>query len=221
MAPISLLRSARLRPAARPALLALVLGSMACAHGNRPPPEDATGDPELQAALRAARPEFPRQREALEAGLYETFVPPESVPPPVDGAVARADPVGAAAVPSREERPSAAGAEDPSTEELLRSLPSGPARKRAEPSPAEPSPAEPSPSGYTLQLGAFSEERAARVRAQEGLTAAPELSVQVVREGGLVRVFLGRFATRGEAESALRSLAGSGLGPAWVTRLGR
>lgn len=201
-------------PARLPALAVLVLACAACAHRGAPPQRDATSDPEFQAALRDARREFPRQRDVLEAGLYETFVPPESLP-------------------AGPETPPAAADEDPSTEELLRSLPAGdgPSREPAEPGRlAEPvgggemgGSADVGGAGgdFTIQVGAFGGEAAAGERAVEMGSLAPDLPVEVRRGGDLVRVFLGRFATRGEAEVALRELLARGLGAAWVTRLER
>lgn len=242
----------------RSGALALALACGACAHGGEAPPRDATRDPELQAALRRARPEFPRQRDALEAGVYETFVPPESVPPPAPDP-SGADPAvssipGAEAVGGLRPEPTTgrpAPGEDPSTQELLASLEGAPgpppveaglrrppARRSEVQSDPPPAPRETavagsaatqppavaaagSPVAYALQLGAFSGEAAAQARAREARGLAGTLPVEVRREGPLVRVLLGRFRTREEAEAVLRELALRGLGSAWITRVPR
>jgi cell division septation protein DedD len=212
---------------------AALLAAPGCAHRGGPPPEDATRDPEFQAALREARREFPTQREALEAGLYETFLPPESLPPPVadPGAVARAEPAGpspADATVGGDRRPPVPDA-DPTTEEILATLP--PAAEppaRPTPSPARPAPAGPAglPPGvvsppargdYTLQLGAFGSASAAWARADEARAVAPGWPVAVIETAGLHRVFLGAFPSRAEAEAGARRLTPLGLGDAWVT----
>jgi cell division septation protein DedD len=231
---------------------------MACAHGG-PPPRDATRDPEFQQALREARPDFPNQRDALAAGLYEPFVHPDSLPPASPGQVvpessargfdrgplASSEATGRTppAAGGRQGGPAVDYSEDPTTQELLSSLPgagedvarqgasadrktgamqgrvgAGDAGDRAElqrPSAAAAS------GGWTLQLGAFTSDRAARLKADQARGAAPEHPVLVVDAGSLTRVFLGRFATKAEAETALRRLAGRpGIGAAWVTRAG-
>jgi cell division protein FtsN len=105
-----------------------------CAHGGGPPPEDATRDPEFEAALRDARPEFPTQRQALEAGLYETFLPPESLPPPVgDPAAARAPASPAGPAPADVLDGARPPRADPTTEELLATLPADGRRAGAPP----------------------------------------------------------------------------------------
>lgn len=210
-----------------------MLAAPGCAHRGGPPPEDATRDPEFQAALREARREFPTQREALEAGLYETFLPPESLPPPVADprAAARAVPPGPspADVTAGADRRPRVPETDPTTEELLATLPPAPAPRPA-PAPMRPAPAGPAgePSGvapvridgeYTLQLGAFGSASAAWARADRARALAPPgWPVDVGEDGGLHRVFLGAFPSRGEAEAAARRLTPFGLGDAWVTR---
>jgi cell division septation protein DedD len=247
--------------------LALAATSAGCAHRGGPPPRDATQDPEFQAALRSARPEFPNQSDALAAGLYEPFVHPDSLPPLAAGRPggAAVEPVtpglsggGAAAIlpPPMNARGSRATprvdyGEDPTTEELLASLDTSPrastgaaARSpaRRDPpasatrpgGPNDPSPAVVAPPGqssvdaaasirddgaWTLQLGAFTSESAARWQADQARAAAPDLPVRIARDASLSRVFLGVFETRAQAEAALRRLAGrAGLGSAWVTR---
>jgi cell division protein FtsN len=202
----------------------------ACAHRGGPPPEDATRDPEFQAALREARPEFPTQREALEAGLYETFLPPESLPPPVAGG--RAAPAGPGAADALAgARDPAARSPDPTTEELLATLPQGggpgdaprrvdgAAARPGRVEEARPAPAAPAADGeYTLQLGAFSAGPAAWARADRARSLVPGAPVEVVEAGGLHRVYLGAFRFREEAEAEARRLAPLGLGEAWVTR---
>ncbi|MBA2565832.1 MAG: SPOR domain-containing protein, partial [Gemmatimonadetes bacterium] len=42
--------------------------------------------------------------------------------------------------------------------------------------------------------------------------------VTIQRDGTVLRVLLGRFGSRAEAEEALRSLAARGLGSGWVTQ---
>jgi cell division protein FtsN len=201
----------------------------ACAHRGGPPPEDATRDPEFQAALREARPEFPTQREALEAGLYETFLPPESLPPPVAGG--RAAPAGPSPADALAgARDPAARSADPTTEELLATLPeagpAGGAPRRVDggaPPPgrveeARPAPAPAADGEYTLQLGAFSSASAAWARADRARALVPGAPVEVVEAGGLHRVHLGAFRFREQAEAEARRLTPLGLGEAWVTR---
>jgi hypothetical protein len=261
--------------------LILALACGACAHGGEPRPRDATQDPEFQAALKRAKPEFPRQSEALAAGLYEPFVPPESLPaspvagfdstelaaasstprtereapPPVDASRARPT-EGPASSGAR----TSTAAADPSTEDLLRTLPSAPRAHPSVPSPVAPAkldgpatdraddearpPAvsddaespdgrarEPAPDSvdgdasdalaglYTIQVGAFGDAAAAARRAQEARDLAPDLSVDVRRQDGWLKVFVGRFASREEGEAVLRKLAARGLDSGWVTRV--
>jgi cell division septation protein DedD len=216
------------------------LALAACAHGGDPPPRDATADPEFQAALGRARPEFPRQREALAAGLYEPFVPPESLPPPVTGAggspagpgalLGPGDGTTASAEPAR--IPPAEPAGSPDTEPARAPDPEPAAAAAAKPASAAdpgdtslgqtyreaPGPPVRAAPEFALQLGAFSSEAAGRRRAAEARAVAPEEPVRLVDDGALVRVLLGRFGSRAEAEAALQSLAGRGVGPAFVTR---
>lgn len=193
--------------------------------------------------------------------MYEAFVPPESVPPESPAATSvRNAPPDETGPPATAER-----GEDPTTEELLRTLPGGPpASTRARrPPPAAlsapaPEPASlPRPAGddagaeeavaesadsglapvttadrppepasgaersagsYALQVGAFTDATAAGRRAEEARALAAGLPVEIVRLDGWLKVFLGSFATREDAEVTLRDLAARGLGPAWVTR---
>jgi cell division protein FtsN len=259
-------------------LLILAFACGACAHGGGPPPRDATQDPEFQAALKRAKPEFPRQSEALAAGLYEPFVPPESLAPSPPAGVGSTDLADASSSPQREAqapsgtargRPAEAGVStgsgpaapsaDPSTEELLRTLPPAPRARAALPAPAAAAPRDPpgapradeietvapshrtesmerasqrrashspdvdaqaAPLGpYTIQIGAFAEAAAAAGRADEARVVAPDLPVEVRRQDGWLKVFVGRFASREEGEAVLRELDGRGLGSGWVTRV--
>jgi DedD protein len=273
-------------------ILAVVCG--ACAHAGGPPPQDATQDPDFQAALKRAKPDFPRQRDALAAGLYEPFVPPESLPASPPGGLAAPDRADSSSSASRAESrtPSSAGRppspsdevaaaaasgssarasgsavpSDPSTEDLLRTLPPGPRARTPAAAPA-PAPAtardepeddreafEPPPSGeapapasietpapdgddpesalgdqgidavagpYVIQVGAFSDAAAAARRAEEARAAAPDLPVEVRRQDGWLKVFVGSFASREEGAAALSELGARGLGGGWVTRVSR
>ncbi|MFN2431786.1 MAG: SPOR domain-containing protein [Gemmatimonadota bacterium] len=219
------------RPARRPAVahawsaaaLSLALLAAGCAHRGGPPPEDATRDPEFRRALRERDPEFATQHEALVAGLYEEFVPPESA----------AAAVAAPARPASIERESSGAAavadplagEDPSTEELLRSLPLAPGepprpagRPRERTTEGGPSNVTAPQAVWALQLGAFRSEEAAAQRAAQVRAALPGQSVRLTRGGGYVRVLLGAFPTRAEAEIELRGVEARGLGPAHLTR---
>ncbi len=167
--------------------------------------------------------------------MYEAFVPPESVPPESPAATSvRNAPPDETGPPATAER-----GEDPTTEELLRTLPGGPpvgddagAEEAVAESadsglspvttadrPPEPaSGAERSAGSYALQVGAFTDATAAGRRAEEARALAAGLPVEIVRLDGWLKVFLGSFATREDAEVTLRDLAARGLGPAWVTR---
>ncbi len=118
---------------------------------------------------------------------------------------------------------------DPTTEELLGTLPGAPRARATVSSEPEASvlESEEPPSGgaaagaspYALQVGAFDDPDAAGRRAEEARGVAPGLPVEVRRQDGWLKVFVGSFATREEAESALRELSARGLGAAWVTRV--
>lgn len=190
----------------RPAAIALLAGALlasACAGGGagQPPagdPRDRTDDPELAAAREAARPEFETQADALAAGVYEPFVHPDSVRPE---AVASAPADGGLEV-----------GEDPSTEELLGTLDGeGPYNAGND--------REPLPSGgdWTLQLGAFESETGAFVRIRQIASDFPRLARWYERDGDRVRVFVGRFSTREEAEAERARIAAAGYPDAWVT----
>lgn len=212
-------RRSRTDRRARFLVVAVAVATVACASRGGPPPGDATHDPEFERALRERDPEFVRQREALEAGLYETFVPPESV----DLAA-----VAPASTPSLEtERATVSTAppsgEDPSTEELLRTLPPPP---QGSPAPgagrpadgaAPPAAEDVGAATWTVQLGAFADPAAARREAARANSVLPAADVRLTPRGSLTRVLLGRYRTRAEAEAAASEARRRGLGSAWVT----
>jgi cell division septation protein DedD len=186
-----------------PLLVGGLLAS-ACAGGGagRPPAgaaRDRTDDPELAAAREAARPEFQTQADALAAGVYEPFVHPDSVR--------------SAAAPA----PVVAGLQaggDPSTDELLGTLDDvGPYNAGID--------SEPLPSGgdWTLQLGAFESETGAFVRIRQIASDFPRLPRWYERDGERVRVFVGRFSTREEAEAERARVAAAGYPDVWVTQV--
>jgi cell division protein FtsN len=72
---------------------------------------------------------------------------------------------------------------------------------------------------YAIQTGAFGNADAAGRRAAEVRDVARDLPVEIRRQDGWLKVFVGSFATREQAESALRELTARGLGAAWVTRV--
>ncbi|HJR53592.1 MAG TPA: SPOR domain-containing protein [Gemmatimonadota bacterium] len=197
----------------RSAVITLALAALACASSRTasPPrvePRDRTDDPELAAARAAARPEFETQADALTAGVYERFEHPDSV-------------TGAAPAPrtAPPATPGVAGGDDPSTEELLGTLAApGPYNAGAGATGERP------PAGsasareeWTLQLGAFESETGALVRIRQIAAEFPTLPRWYEREGGTVRVFVGRFADRAEAERERARLAASGYPDVWVT----
>ena len=190
------------RPAAISVLVGVLLAS-ACAGGGagRPPAGaagDRTDDPELAAAREAARPEFETQADALAAGVYEPFVHPESVHP---------EPVAAAPADGGLE-----GGGDPSTEELLGTLDDeGPYNAGIDTEPLPPG------GDWTLQLGAFESETGAFVRIRQIASDFPHLARWYERDGDRVRVFVGRFSTREEAEAERDRIAAAGYRDAWVT----
>ncbi|MGH7565393.1 MAG: SPOR domain-containing protein [Gemmatimonadota bacterium] len=206
-----------MRPGRRLAALGLVavLTGTACAssrRGSTPGAEvrDRTDDPELVAARQAARPEFKTQADALAAGVYEPFEHPDSVGP----GPGAAPPV----VPGLEAGP------DPSTEELLGTLgDTGPYNAGAAPrGEAGDVPALDLPSAgeeWTLQLGAFESETGALVRIRQIAGDFPLLPRWYERGGGRVRVFVGRFADRSQAELERARVAEAGYPDAWVTRI--
>lgn len=205
-----------MRPRVWTGALLLVLAALACASSRetaRPgaEPRDRTDDPELVAARQAARPEFETQADALAAGVYERFVHPDSV--------VRSPP---GREPGGEPRPGLAGVadgDDPSTEELLGTL-GAPGPYNAEAGPAgEIPPAGPAAAReeWTLQLGAFESETGALVRIRQIASEFPSLPRWYEREGSTVRVFVGRFADRAEAERERARLAAAGYPDVWVT----
>lgn len=199
-----------MKPGLRMAVTSLALASMACASSRtasspRVEPRDRTEDPELVAARAAARPEFETQADALAAGVYERFEHPDSVEA---GAPAPTSiPPSASAVPE---------GDDPSTEELLGTLPpSGPYNARA--GATGESPPASAREEWTLQLGAFESETGALVRIRQIATEFPTLPRWYEREGDTVRVFVGRFADRAQAERERARLAAAGYPDVWVT----
>ena len=184
--------------------LAAVFLVAACAsggagRGSTAPVRDRTDDPELAAAREAVRPEFETQADALAAGVYEPFVHPDSV-----GPQAAESPAVVAPVP---EGP------DPSTEELLGTLGvEGPYNEEDSPRVA--------PLGggaWTIQLGAFESETGALVRVRQIASDFPDLPRWYERDAGRVRVFVGRFADRAEADRMRERLAEAGYADVWVT----
>jgi len=168
-------------------------------------PRDRTDDPELTAAREAARPDFETQADALAAGVYEPFVHPDSVRPAAVG-VGR-DPGG-----------------DPSTAELLGTLgdvvPYNGREEDRGPTGPEPTVDIPPAGGeWTLQLGAFESETGALVRIRQIASDFPRLPRWYEREGGRVRVFVGRFPDRSEAERERERVAAAGYPDVWVTRV--
>jgi len=203
------------RRALRTGVWALALASAACASARSPSPRaeppDRTDDPELAAARAAARPEFDTQADALAAGVYEKFEHPDSV--------ARATPAQRSAAPVAQAPPGVETGEDPSTEELLGTL-GVPSPYNEDAGPAgETPPAGPASVGeeWTLQLGSFESETGALVRIRQIAAEFPTLPRWYEREGGRVRVFVGRFADRAEAERERARLAAAGYGDVWVT----
>ncbi|MFN2384281.1 MAG: hypothetical protein ABR559_08470 [Gemmatimonadota bacterium] len=162
-----------------------------------PPPAgrpDRTHDPEFAAARAAARPEFASQAEALAAGVYETFVHPDSVRP------AHPPPVAA--------RPGAAPADaagDPSTEALLGTL-------------GAPDTYISEAAIWTLEMGVLDSETEAFVRIQQLAREFPAWPRWFVADGAWQRVYLGRFPDRGAAESARAEAGACGYGEARIAR---
>jgi hypothetical protein len=69
---------------------------------------------------------------------------------------------------------------------------------------ASPAPPSAEVGGYTVQLGAFSSEEAARVLAAEARAGGLEVRIVRVEGSPLYRVRLGAFPNRGDAEDAMR-----------------
>ena len=193
---------------ARATLVALVTAFLvaACASGGagrKPtaPVPDRTDDPELAAAREAARPEFETQADALAAGVYEPFVHPDSVRP--QGAD-----VSEVVAPIPE-------GPDPSTEELLGTLGvEGPYNGGESPRDVPLAGGE-----WTIQLGAFESETGALVRVRQIASDFPDLPRWYERDAGRVRVFVGRFADRAEADRMRGRLADAGYADVWVTEV--
>jgi cell division septation protein DedD len=143
--------------------------------------------------------------------VYEKFEHPDSV--------GRAAPARRPAALVAEAPPGVETGEDPSTEELLGTL-GAPGPYNADAGPAgETAPAGPASAGeeWTLQLGAFESETGALVRIRQIAAEFPTLPRWYEREGGRVRVFVGRFADRAEAERERARLAAAGYADVWVT----
>jgi cell division septation protein DedD len=203
--------SAAIRPVAWVLVAGFVAGACASSGGRRPGSEaqDRTADPELEAAREAARPDFETQADALAAGVYEPFVHPDSVSPaptaePLEGGLPEGP--------------------DPSTEELLGTLgQEGPYNAveapRGEPDQAPALDIPAARGEWTLQLGAFESETGALVRIRQIAHDFPRLPRWYEREGGHVRVFVGRFAERAEAERERARVADAGYPDAWVTQV--
>lgn len=188
--------------------IAVLVASVACSSTPERPAggvEDRTDDPEFAVARERADREFESQAEALEAGVYERFRPPDSI---ATGSTAAE----AGRGPRVDRRP-----QDPSTEELLGTLPaSAPYNPRHDATPVE----DPRPVGedhWSLQMGAFSSESGALVRVRQLEHDFPDVPRWSVRNG-VVRVYLGRFGDRGAAASLLERVREKGYADAWVTR---
>lgn len=182
------------------ATIALLAALAACASAPRreapPPDRDRTDDPEFAAAARdAARTrEFPSQADALEAGVYEPFVHPDSVRP------AATAPAPAPAYPEP-----AYGAEDPSTAELLGTLEPPESYNQAQ-----------EPFIWTIQAGAFDSETGAFVRLRQLARDFPDLPRWHTAEAGRFHVYVGRFADRAAAEELRTRAVERGYADAWV-----
>ncbi len=177
----------------------------------RAEPRDRTDDPELARARAAARPEFETQADALAAGVYEKFEHPDSV--------RAASPSGRAAPAPLPATPGVAAGDDPSTEELLGTLGAPDPYNGGAGALGETPPAGPASAGeeWTLQLGAFESETGALVRIRQIAAEFPTLPRWYERDGGRVRVFVGRFADRAQAERERARLAAAGYPDVWVT----
>ena len=188
--------------------------AVSCASSETAPPRseprDRTDDPELAAARRAAVPEFETQADALAAGVYEPFHHPDSVGPAAEAAPALAAGVERGADPSTEELLGTLGVVDPYKEDAA-------PRGAAGDVPASELPSE--GGEWTLQLGAFESETGALVRIRQIASDFPQLPRWYEREGGRVRVFVGRFLDRTEAERQRILLAEAGYPDIWVTQV--
>ena len=187
--------------------IAILLVLTACASSPRRPgeqPRDRTGDPEFEAAVMAADREFETQADALAAGVYEPFVHPDSIGVAPGRTVQRPPATPAPAAP-----PVDFGPGDPSTEELLGTLDSTPTYNQSREPPS-------SDSLWTVQAGAFGAETGAFVRLRQLERDFPDLPRWHVVDGGLFRVYVGRFANRADADRVLGRMADRGYGDAWV-----
>lgn len=153
---------------------------------------EASGDPEFRSAVEAAEREFETQEDALAAGVYETFVHPDSI-----GGVGSAEPRG---VTRSDEG-------DPSTAELLGTLDA--------PEPYNRAPEE--EATWTLQMGAFGSESGALVRIENLQRTFPGLPTWFAR-GEVYRVYLGRFGDRRGAERLRARAIEQGYADAFVTQ---
>lgn len=193
--------------------VAILAGCATTPEARDPAPRDRTDDPEFAAARAAARPEFESQADALAAGVYETFTHPDSLRP----VTAAAPPPARAPEPVR-------SAGDPSTAELLGTL--EPPGRYDPPAPigptagGEPRRAESEPAGeWTLQAGAYATETGALVRVGQIERDFPGQPRWVAAEGGLVRVYLGRFADRAAAERFRAEAVARGYGDTFAVRV--
>ena len=194
------------------ALLALAgLLVAACASNpprrEAPPGDDRTGDPRFRAAVEAAEREFATQADALASGVYEPFVHPDSARP--------------AAAPPESPRPAVRQpvfAADPTTEELLGTLPPPePYNRTPERRPTEETPPlSAEDAAWTLQVGAFGSETGAFVRLRQLARDFPDWPSWHAAGGGVVRVYLGRFESRAAAERGREEAAERGYADAWI-----
>ena len=198
----------------RRGLAALLLVALACASAparrEPPPPTDRTGDPEFVAALEAAERDFETQADVLAAGIYEPFVHPDSIGlDPQRGPVTRS---------SVEPPPVDFGPDDPTTEELLGTLPSPPLYNHTGRDSTRGQAPNPEAAGtdWTLQVGAFGAETGALVRLRQLEHDFPDWPRWHVAEAGVFRVYVGRFVDRGTAERARVELSDRGYGDAWI-----
>jgi hypothetical protein len=197
----------------RIALATVGLVALACASAparREPPPStDRSDDPEFVAALEAAEREFENQADALAAGIYEPFVHPDSV-----RAASSEMPF-----PSPEgEAPAVEfGPDDPTTEELLGTLPLPPLyNPPGEGIVEEPPSPRPTEAAWTLQVGAFDAETGALVRLRQLERDFPDWPRWHIEEAGVFRVYVGRFADRGGADRARIEIGNRGYGDAWI-----
>ena len=194
----------------RMTLVTVAMAALACASAparREPPSTDRTVDPEFVAALEAADREFETQADALAAGIYEPFVHPDSVHAPA----------GASPSPEGEVPPVEFGPEDPTTEELLGTLPSPPLYNPSGDRAVDEAPS-PRPTGaaWTLQVGAFDAETGALVRLRQLERDFPDWPRWHVEEAGVYRVYVGRFTDRGAADRARVDIGNRGYGDAWI-----